>query len=259
MSNESLEKFINKELQSSAPHIAYYALGGLGLGLTFLALFGLGIRLPLDWKIYLFNVVQNTGPVFSWLLAAVFTLGMALVLERLVFYVCYFCFSTRIRQCSENKYAKVSQEEAGLDGGRENSQRNYTIQFLRSYLEFGGKEVAVKQDDVRIQAKHRARDLALDNVNLMFGLKTIEICSLLGPTLGFMGTLCGLVAAFGELAYGAELSSVLSGLSLSMTTSLLGAGIYVVFLAAGYLFELSADAVGSRCDRALRHYFDQLN
>lgn len=259
MSDESLERFINKELQSSAPHTAYYAFGGFGLGLTFLALFGLGIRLPLDWEIYLFNVLQNTGPVFSWLLAAVFTLGMALVLERLVFYLCYFCFSTRIRQCSENKYAKVSQEEAGMEGGRENSQRNYTIQFLRSYLEFGGKEVAVKQDDVRIQAKHRARDLALDNVNLLFGLKTIEICSLLGPTLGFMGTLCGLVAAFGELAYGAELSSVLSGLSLSMTTSLLGAGIYVVFLAAGYLFELSADAVGSRCDRALRHYFDQLN
>ena len=259
MSKESLEKFIDEELLSSAPHAAYYALGGFGLGLTFLALFGLGISLPLDWKIYLFNVLQNTGSVFSWLLAAVFALGMALVLERLVFYVCYFCLSTRIRQCSENKYANVSEEEAGLDGGLENSQRNYTIQFLRTYLEFGGKEVAVKQDDVRIQAKHRARDLALDNINLKFGLKTIQICALLGPTLGFMGTLCGLVAAFGELAYGAELSSVLSGLSLSMTTSLLGAGIYVVFLATGYLVELSADAVESKCDRALRHYFDQLN
>lgn len=259
MSKESLEKFIDEELLSSAPHTAYYALGGFGLGLTFLALFGLGIRLPLDWKIYLFNVLQNTGSVFSWLLAAVFTLGVALVLERLVFYVCYFCFSTRIRQCSENKYAKVSEEEAGQAGGLENSQRNYTIQFLRTYLEFGGKEVAVKQDDVRIQAKHRARDLALDNINLKFGLKTIQICALLGPSLGFMGTLCGLVAAFGELAYGAELSSVLSGLSLSMTTSLLGAGIYVVFLATGYLVELSADEVESKCDRALRHYFDQLN
>ena len=94
---------------------------------------------------------------------------------------------------------------------------------------------------------------------IKFGLKTIQICALLGPTLGFMGTLCGLVAAFGELAYGAELSSVLSGLSLSMTTSLLGAGIYVIFLAAGYIVELNADTVGSRCDRALRHYFDQLN
>lgn len=259
MSDKSLEKFISEELHSSVPHITYRALGGIGLGLTFLTLLGFGIPLPLDWGIYLFNVLQNTGPVFSWLLAAVFALGMALVLERLAFYACYFCFSTRIRQCSENTYAKVSQEEAGLDGGRENSQRNYTIQFLRSYLEFGGKEVAVKQDDVRIQAKHRARDLALDNVNLIFGLKTIQICALLGPTLGFMGTLCGLVAAFGELAYGAGLTSVLSGLSLSMTTSLLGAGIYVVFLAAGYLLELSADAVESRCDRALRHYFDQQN
>jgi biopolymer transport protein ExbB/TolQ len=259
MSKKSLENFINDELLSSAPHLAYYALGGIGLGLTFFTLLGFGIRLPLDWQIYLFNVLQNTGSVFSWLLASVFTLGMVLVLERLAFYACYFCFSTRIRQCSENKYTNVSQEEAGLDGGRENSQRNYTIQFLRTYLEFGGKEVAVKQDDVRIQAKHRARDLALDNVNLIFGLKTIEICALLGPTLGFMGTLCGLVAAFGELAYGAGLTSVLSGLSLSMTTSLLGAGIYVVFLAAGYLFEHSADAVEDRCDRALRHYFDQLN
>jgi biopolymer transport protein ExbB/TolQ len=259
MSKESLEKFINEELHSSVPHIAYYLLGGIGLGLTFLALLGLGIRLPLDWKIYLFNVLQNTGSVFSWLLAAVFTLGMVLVLERLAFYACYFCFSTRIRQCSENKYAKVSEEEAGLNGGLENSKRNYTIQFLRTYLEFGGKEVAVKQDDVRIQAKHRARDLALAYVNLIFGLKTIQMCALMGPTLGFMGTLCGLVAAFGELAYGAELSSVLSGLSLSMTTSLLGAGIYVVFLAAGYLVELSADGVESKCDRVLRHYFDQLN
>ena len=259
MSKKSLENFINDELLSSAPHLAYYALGGIGLGLTFFTLLGFGIRLPLDWQIYLFNFLQNTGSVFSWLLASVFTLGIVLVLERLAFYACYFCFSTRIRQCSENKYTNVSQEEAGMDGGRENSQRNYTIQFLHTYLEFGGKEVAVKQDDVRIQAKHRARDLALDNVNLIFGLKTIEICALLGPTLGFMGTLCGLVAAFGELAYGAGLTSVLSGLSLSMTTSLLGAGIYVVFLAAGYLFEHSADAVEDRCDRALRHYFDQLN
>ena len=259
MSKQSLEKFIDEELLNSAPHTVYYALGVIGLGLTLLALLPFGISLPLDWEIYLFNVLQNTGSVFSWLLAAVFTLGMALVLERLVFYLYYYCFSTRIRQCSENKYSNVSQEEAGLDGGRENSQRNYTIQYLRSYLEFGGEEVAIKQDDVRIQAKHRARDLALDNVNLKFGLKTIQICALLGPTLGFMGTLCGLVAAFGELAYGAELSSVLNGLSLSMTTSLLGAGIYVVFLATGYLVELSADAVESKCDRALRHYFDQLN
>lgn len=259
MSKTSLEKYINEELHSSAPRIAYYALGGIGLGVALLALIGFGIRLPLDWEIYLFNILQNTGPVFSWLLTAVFASGMALALERLAFYVCYFCFSTRIRQCSENNYSKVSQKEAGLDGGQENSQRNYTIQFLRTYLEFGGNEVAVKQDDVRIQAKHRARDLALDNINLKFGLKTIQMCALMGPTLGFMGTLCGLVAAFGELAYGAELSSVLSGLSLSMTTSLLGAGIYVVFLAAGYLVELSADGVESKCDRVLRHYFDQLN
>jgi biopolymer transport protein ExbB/TolQ len=263
MSKASLEKFINEELKSPWPNIAYYALGAIALGVALLALLkpllGFGIRLPLDWEIYLFNVLQNTGPVFSWLLATVFALGMALVVERLAFYVCYFFFSTRIRQCSENTYAKVSQEEAGLDGGQDNSQRNYTIQFLRTYLEFGGKEVAVTQDDVRIQAKHRARDLALNNINLKFGLKIIETCALLGPTLGFMGTLCGLVAAFGELAYGAELSSVLSGLSLSMTTSLLGAGIYVVFLAAGYLVELSAEAIESRCDRALRHYFDQLH
>ena len=259
MSDKNLEKFSSEELHSSAPDIAYYALGAIAFGVTILALFGVGIRLPHDWEIYLFKVLQNTGPVFSILLAAVFFIGMIFVLERLVFYVCYVCFSKRIRQCSKNEYAKVSQEEAGLDGGQHNSQRNYTIQFLRTYLEFGGKEVAVKQDDVRIQAKHRAQDLALDKVKLKLGLETIETCALLGPTLGFMGTLCGLVAAFGELAYGGELSAVLSGLSLSMTTSLLGAGLYVVFLAAGYLVKIGADSVEDRCDRALRYFFDQLN
>ena len=85
MSKKSLENFINDELLSSAPHLAYYALGGIGLGLTFFTLLGFGIRLPLDWQIYLFNVLQNTGSVFSWLLASVFTLGMVLVLERLAF------------------------------------------------------------------------------------------------------------------------------------------------------------------------------
>jgi hypothetical protein len=51
----------------------------------------------------------------------------------------------------------------------------------------------------------------------------------------------------------------LGGLSLSMTTSLLGAGIYVVFLSTGYAVELLANVVDTRTDRALRHFFDSLN
>lgn len=259
MSYSKLEEFINEELRSKCSSVWFHILGACCLLLTLLVLFGIGIRMPMESETYLFNVLQNTGSVFSWLLTVVFAVGMALVLERLAFYVCYFCFNTRIRQCTGNKYDKVSLREAGELGGKNHNHRNYTIQFLRSYLEFGGKDVAVKQDDVRIQAKHRARDLALDGVDLKFGLKTIEVCALLGPTLGFMGTLCGLVYSFGELAYGAELNSVLSGLSLSMTTSLLGAGIYVVFLSAGYLVELLSNTVESRTDCALRHFFDALN
>ena len=87
MSKQSLEKFIDEELLSSAPHSAYYALGVIGLGLTLLALLPFGIPLPLDWEIYLFNVLQNTGSVFSWLLACawVYFSLWGLVLELLVF------------------------------------------------------------------------------------------------------------------------------------------------------------------------------
>jgi biopolymer transport protein ExbB/TolQ len=259
MSYSKLEKFISEELRGRLPSVCYWIVGAGALLVTLLALFGIGLRIPLEWETYLFNILQNTGPMFSRLLALVFTVGMALVLERLTFYVCYFCCSTRIRQCAENKYDQVTLAEAGALGGQAHSHRNYTIQFLRSYLEFGANEGVVEQEDVRDQARHRALDLACDGVDLKFGLKTIHICALLGPTLGFMGTLCGLVDSFGELAYGAGLSSVLGGLSLSMTTSLLGAGIYVVFLSTGYAVELLANVVDTRTDRALRHFFDSLN
>ena len=73
----------------------------------------------------------------------------------------------------------------------------------------------------------------------------------MAPSVGFLGTLVGLISAFQELGMGGKLVNVLEGLALSMTTSVLGVVISLVFLSVAWLLGRSREAFDERLDHLI--------
>ena len=69
------------------------------------------------------------------------------------------------------------------------------------------------------------------------GAGLLEYIAVSAPALGFIGTLIGFMASFARLGVGGRLVNVLHDLSFSMITSLLGAIISLIFLAAAFLLR----------------------
>jgi biopolymer transport protein ExbB/TolQ len=85
---------------------------------------------------------------------------------------------------------------------------------------------------------------------LNWGQSPLQLLGVTAPTVGFVGTLVGLIQSFRKLGTGGDINNVISGLGLSMTTSLIGAVISVVFLTVAWIlgaaqlrFERSLDQI----------------
>ena len=246
---------VEEKLICRVPH-SIYRIGAIVLGLGSIGLIWcFEFWVPYEFRNYLFNVLQSTGSLFAWLLSIIFLVGVSVTLERIAFILVYSLWSTRIRFNGHNHSEKVMYDEAGDYGGVDHNARNYTIQYIRACVEFsndGGKHSI----DIRSQGKLRARDLTLDGEDLRRGIQALEVCALLAPTIGFMGTLTGLVQAFSALGSGAGLNAALSGLGVSMTTSLIGAGLYVLFILEDSLLKTWAASVEDNAFAFYRHYLD---
>jgi len=77
----------------------------------------------------------------------------------------------------------------------------------------------------------------LDGYEPDFGAGLLEFIAGIAPVLGFICTLIGFMMAFDRLGVGMRLVNVLSALSYSMITSLLGAAISLLFLIVAFLLR----------------------
>lgn len=171
---------------------------------------------------YLFITFANTGLFFSFLLLFIFIAGAIVVFGRLFFFIVHLLFTRRLLYDINN-----------IDSLPE---ANVFLIFRNHAREFrAASEEGIYSDDIIEHARESAMADCLDSQEIDNGRTWLEFLGVVAPTVGFMGTLVGLITAFQELGAGGELSGLLQGLGLSMTTSLLGAIISVIFLSSAWI------------------------
>lgn len=168
---------------------------------------------------YLFITIANTKAFFSFLLIGIFILGVYVIFDR------YFFFLSHLLVTRKMFYGPTF----------DNIPQNIFKEFLSKAREFRAvSEEGIYTDEIMDHAREAAMTSCLDSQEIDWGRTWLEFLGVIAPTIGFMGTLVGLMASFQELGAGGRLAGVLHGLALSMTTSLLGAIISVIFLSSAW-------------------------
>ena len=187
---------------------------------------------------YMFAVFANTKWLFSVLLGGIFVAGAYVLFDRAGFFLCHGLFSKHLLE------DRVS--------GRSDKDRNVYGVFLKEAREFRATSAeGVYSDDIIARARQMALHDGLDEQEIDCGRSWLEFLGTVAPTVGFMGTLVGLIDAFQELGMGGQLMDVLEGLALSMTTSLLGAIISLVFLSVAWMLGRAREAFDERLEHRI--------
>ena len=169
---------------------------------------------------YLYRMFNHTGLVFSFLLTGLFITGAYVILDRIAFFGIHIVFSRRL----------IPYEQM------DSTTNNVFFTFLRAVGELKVTSTnTVHSNDIVDRAREIALRDVLDGQEIDRGRSLLEFLGTIAPMLGFVGTLIGLIESFHELGLGAPLNNVLEGLSVAMTTSLLGVTISVIFLSAAWL------------------------
>ena len=169
---------------------------------------------------YLFIIFAASGLLFSLLLSAVFIAGVFVILDRTLFFGLHLLLSRRL---SPSQQAK-------------NHPGNVFALFLNCAREFRAtSEEGVYSDEIIDRAREVALRDSVDSEEIDRGRAWLEFLGTIAPAIGFLGTLVGLVESFRQLGASGKLNDVLSGLSLSLTTSVLGAIISLLFLSSAWL------------------------
>jgi biopolymer transport protein ExbB/TolQ len=184
---------------------------------------------------YLFAVFAYTKWGFSMLLGGILVAGAYVLLDRSAFFLCHGMLSRRLA------FGHPGADHTGVYAA-----------FVREAREFRAMSAeGIYSDDIVARARQAALRSELDGQELDWGRSWLEFLGTVAPTVGFLGTLVGLIKSFQDLGLGGPLTDVLEGLALSMTTSLLGALISLVFLLGAWLLGRAREVFDQRLDNLI--------
>ena len=181
---------------------------------------------------FVLDAAANCTLTFSVLLGALFVVGMFVIADRVFFFARYGWQLIRPEKALlTGSFAGANVGVSDDDAAEKPSSSSVFRVFAEKALEFRltSKEL-VYTLDITNHAQEEAVRQKLGGQVVNWGQSTLNLIGVTAPTLGFVGTLVGLIQSFRELGSGGEINNVISGLGLSMTTSLVGAIISVVFL-----------------------------
>ena len=189
------------------------------------------------------KVLGNSGPIGVCLIF-LWVLSLSVILERTIF---WFFLSMRRNHIREAKVMKCVKDGKFSEACKLASKSGDVFIRVFKYL-LPTMPPAREIDSVMT--------IALDKE---FGrshsfLRILNACAALAPALGLLGTITGLIKAFGTMSETVDMSAIALGISEAMTTTFLGLVVAVVNLAASHLFSGVADRAISKIESKMNEF-----
>lgn len=180
-----------------------------------------------DMEAYLFVTFFNSGHFFAFALLLIFLVALYCGLDRLLFWISYDLAGARLdycngQYCESSFYHHFAAFTQGLKNRKENNGN-----------EDGAGETVII-GEISENAYQHASDTCLDGQEITDTCRLLDYLTSVAPIVGFIGTLAGLMDSFGKLANGGDTQMLLSGLGVSMSTSLVGAFISVICISISW-------------------------
>lgn len=217
-----------------------------------------GMAMDTDEKQGFFDKIANSGLVtlfdnggnFMWPLLALSVIGLAVFFER------FYTFSkarTNVRRFMDSISSALSKE--GIEGAREVCQR--TRGPISAVLHAGLLKAGRGQDAIEkaIQSSGTIEMSFLER-----GLVVISSVATIGPLLGFLGTVSGMINAFEAIAAADQVNAkvVASGISEALITTAAGLMIAIPAQAAYNYFVAQIDKFTIEMEEASTEMIDAL-
>jgi biopolymer transport protein ExbB len=176
------------------------------------------------------KVLGNSGPLGGCLLF-LWILSTGVIIERIVFWTFLWIRRNTIREEKIIKYVK----DGKMAEARKLADKSKDI-FARVF-KYLLPNIPLSNEIDNVMS------IALDRE---FGrshsfLRILNACAVIAPALGLLGTITGLMKAFGTMSKTVDMTLIAKGISEAMTTTFLGLVVAVVSLAASHLFGGIAD------------------
>lgn len=185
----------------------------------------------------LFETLFSKGGPVMWPLLLASVLGLAIILERLVF------FGRRrlsTRQFTRDLLARLRQHQHAEALALTARSLHPVARMARIYLEHLDCDDRLRQD---ILQREGSRELEAAETRL----RSLSLIAHLAPLLGLLGTVTGLVAAFAvieQMEGMAQPGQLAAGIWESLLTTVAGLVIALPCLAGYHIFESLADRMG---------------
>ncbi|MCF6147733.1 MAG: MotA/TolQ/ExbB proton channel family protein [Candidatus Kuenenia sp.] len=85
-------------------------------------------------------------------------------------------------------------------------------------------------------------------------LRILNACAVIAPSLGLLGTITGLIKAFGTMSKTADMSYIAGGISEAMATTFLGLVVAIANITAAHIFGGMADTTLSRIESGIKQF-----
>lgn len=186
------------------------------------------------------KILGNSGPIGVCLIF-LWVLSISVIIERTVFWLILWMRRNPIREAKVMRF--VRDGKLGEACRLADKSRDVFVRVFKYLLP--DMPPAGEMDNVMT--------IALDKE---FGrshsfLQILNACSVIAPALGLLGTITGLIKAFGTMSETVDMSAIAQGISEAMTTTFLGLVVAVVNLAASHLFGGIADGAISKIESRL--------
>ncbi len=189
------------------------------------------------------KVLGNSGPIGACLLF-LWVLSLSVIIERTVFWLFLWMRRNYIREAKVMRFVK----EGKFSEACKLASKSGDV-FIRVF-----KYLLLNMPPAR--EMDNIMTIALDKE---FGrshsfLRILNACAVIAPALGLLGTITGLIKAFGTMSKTVDMSAIAQGISEAMTTTFLGLVVAVVSLVASHLFGGLADRAVSKIESKMNEF-----
>ncbi len=199
------------------------------------------------WNVSLWQWFEKGGPVM-WPLLACSVVGLAIIAERLIFFL-------RIR-FDYDRFKRDVISRLGGESRRDTirscrQHRSPVAQLAAVYLENTDQPDALRQDILR---REGSRQLELVETRL----RGLSVIAHIAPLIGLLGTVTGLVVAFQRIEAVSGVvqpADLAGGIWEALLTTVFGLVVAIPCMAAYHAFEHKADAIA----RQMQFMVSELN